>query len=121
MAESGSPLYNVLMKKRFWMSFDLGLDGAYDDLYVWLDKIKAVECGDTTCSFQLDIGKKDPAVAVLAAFKKHKIKLKPKDRIYLVWRINGSMTGKFIHGNRRRAPWTGCFVQSAEESEDSDE
>jgi len=57
---------------------------------------------------------------VLADIRKHKVKLKPRDRIYLIWSgENGKMTGKFIHGNRRRALWTGCFAPAVEETEDA--
>jgi hypothetical protein len=45
------------MKKRFWLSYDLGIDGDYDGLYGWLDRIKAIECGDGLASFALDVGK----------------------------------------------------------------
>jgi hypothetical protein len=52
--------------------------------------------------------------------KKH-AKLRSKDRLYLIWRKdNGSITGRFIAGSRRRAPWAGYAVQSGE-TEDADE
>jgi hypothetical protein len=108
------------MKKRFWMSYDLGIDGDYDGLYSSLDALDARECGDSACSFELEIGKKDPPAAVLALVKKH-AKLRSKDRLYLIWRKdNGSITGRFIAGSRRRAPWAGYAVQSGE-TEDADE
>lgn len=109
------------MKKRFWMSYDLGIDGDYDGLYSALDSLNAVECGDSTCSFELDTGKKDLPAAVLAFVKKH-AKLRTKDRLYLIWRKdNGSVTGRFIAGKRRRAPWAGYAVQSLGETEDAGE
>lgn len=108
--------------KRFWMAYDLGIDGDYDNLYGLLDTIKAVECGDGNCSFRIDVGPKEPSSAVLALLKKNKVKLRPKDRIYLIWRRdNGTVTGKFIAGSRRRAPWSGYAVEVSEEDSDDAE
>jgi hypothetical protein len=108
------------MKKRFWLTYDLGIDGDYDGLYALLDELEAVECGDSACSFELDPRKKEPPAAVLAEVRRH-AKLRTKDRIYLLWRKNdGSITGRFIAGKRRRSPWAGYAVESSGESEDAE-
>jgi hypothetical protein len=108
--------------KRFWMSYDFGIDGDYDGLYAWLDNIDAHECGDGCCSFQLDIGEKKPEAAVLGALKKNHVKLRPKDRIYLIWRREGgAVTGKFVAGSRKRAPWSGYAVQASDEDTESED
>jgi hypothetical protein len=110
------------MTKRFWLSYDLGIDGDYDGLYAWLDGVGAVECGDSLCSFQLEAGRKEPPAAIKSALKASKVKLRPRDRLYLIWRRpNGTVTGKFVVGSRRRSPWAGYAVHSAEESEDAGE
>jgi hypothetical protein len=31
---------------RYWISFDLGLQGDYEPLYEWLDRHEALECGE---------------------------------------------------------------------------
>ena len=41
-------------KKRYWLSFDLGLRGNYDSLYEWLDRQEAQECGDSIATFRSD-------------------------------------------------------------------
>jgi hypothetical protein len=38
---------------RYWLSFDLGLQGDYDNLYAWLDKQGAQECGDSVATFEV--------------------------------------------------------------------
>lgn len=107
------------MNKRFWLSYDLGIDGDYDGIYGWLDSLGAVECGDSTCSFLLDIGSKEPDASVRAALKKQ-VNLRKRDRIYLIWRReDGTVTGRFITGSRRRAPWSGYALQESEESENA--
>lgn len=110
------------MVKRFWLSYDLGIDGDYDGMYTWLDGNEAVECGDSVASFELEIGTAEPAKAVSAALKKHKVALRRKDRVYLIWRRDsGAVTGRFIAGTRRRAPWSGYAVEASEETEDAAE
>ena len=36
---------------RYWISYDLGLRGNYDQLYAWLDQNNARECGDSVATF----------------------------------------------------------------------
>lgn len=109
------------MLKRFWLSYDFGIDGDYDGLYGWLDEIKAVECGEGTASFQIEIGAaKDVSGSVLRKIRQQPTKLRARDRLYLVWiGERGKVKGKFIHGKRRRAPWSGYAVEGAEETEDA--
>ena len=38
------------MARRYWISFDLGLQGDYDALYAWLDKHEAKECGENVAT-----------------------------------------------------------------------
>jgi hypothetical protein len=34
----------VVMKKAVWISFDLGVQGDYEGLYGWLDRLDAQTC-----------------------------------------------------------------------------
>ncbi len=105
--------------KQFWLSYDLGIDGDYDNLYRWLDEIGARECGDGLCSFKLDVGNLEASEAVLQTIKKRKVKLRNKDRLYLIWRKpNTFVTGKFIYGQRKNGPWTGYAVRDADIAEE---
>lgn len=85
------------MKKRYWLSFDLGLKGNYEQLYEWLDTMKANECGDFMATFLTDktsVAIKDELIRILD----------DKARIYLIEYNKG---GRFTIGLRKRAPWAG--------------
>jgi hypothetical protein len=102
------------MEMRFWLNYDFGIDGDYEALYQWLDTNEAVECGDGSASFLLKVNEKLPSADVLKYIKKD-VKLRKRDRLYLIWRKdNGKMTGEFIHGTRRRSPWAGYAAGSTE-------
>jgi hypothetical protein len=111
-------------RKTLWLSYDLGIDGDYDRLYKWLDELGAVECGDGLCSFKFDLEADEQAPEIiLKEIKRRKVKLREKDRLYLIWRTHDhKVMGKFICGERRNGPWTGYAVVGAdgtdEESDD---
>ena len=35
-----------MQEQMIWLSYDLGVDGDYENLYAWLDHKEAKECGD---------------------------------------------------------------------------
>jgi hypothetical protein len=110
------------MKKRFWLSFDLGIDGGYGDFHGWLDTIAAKECGSTLSTFELEIGKREPKAAILSAIRRFGIRLRSKDRLYLIWLEHKKVRGEFIAGKRYRPPWAGSAPQSSRDtSEDSED
>ena len=78
------------MKIRVWLSYDLGIKGDYESLYSWLDKQKALECGDSIATF----------------FWEDVENIKEDNN-----------TGSFIVGKRKAAPWDGY---SSEFTEDDD-
>ncbi len=87
-------------KKRYWHSFDLGLRGNYEELYVWLDNMNASECGENLATFFS--GKTTERIS------KELAELLGKNaRIYLVGDIDGKFRGKFFLGRRKRPPWAG--------------
>lgn len=87
-------------KKRYWLSFDLGLRGAYEELYVWLDNMDAHECGDNLATFFSD---KTPT-----EMRKELAKFLGKNsRIYLIGRFGGKLRGGFFLGGRKRPAWAG--------------
>jgi hypothetical protein len=97
-------------KRRYWLSFDLGLTGEYTELYAWLDYHQAKECGDGVATFRSDKSREK--------IKKEIGRLlnpKRNPRIYLISMHQG---GKFIFGRRKVAPWTGysqTLIDSDEE------
>ncbi len=93
---------------KVWICYDLGIDGDYEGLYYWLDKNKALECGDSMAIFSVEIPKGGDIFNVLQRKLKKAIKLRAKDRIYGIYpRGNGLYRGKFLFGTRKRAQWEG--------------
>lgn len=93
---------------RYWISFDLGLEGNYEELYAWLDNHQAQECGENVATLQTDKTRETIAEELSEI-------LGAKARVYIVSRKKG---GKFILGHRKRAPWTGyggAFMETEEE------
>jgi hypothetical protein len=96
---------------RYWLSFDLGLHGDYDALYGWLDKLGALECGDSMATF-----KSEKSRSQLARELKTLLDEKKNPRIYIVSKNTG---GKFVLGRRKaRSPWTGYAEISVSGGED---
>jgi len=95
--------------KRFRVSFDLGLRGEYAELYAWLDKQQAKECGENIATFRSEKSR-----AQIAKELKRVLNLQKGPRIYIIELHTG---GKFFFGKRKVAPWAG-YAQS---SIDSDE
>lgn len=93
------------MKKRYWVSFDLGLKGNYDNLFEWLDTTEAKECGDFMATFVTERSK----TQVENELKKT---VDENARIYL---ISFSEGGKFIKGKRKNPNWAG-YAKGTEES-----
>ena len=102
------------MKFRYWLSFDLGLRGNYEDLYEWLDNLGAKECGETVATFITEKTFKQMAKE-LSRF------LDEKARIYIISRHDGKFGGKFFLGRRKRAPWAGYGGPVFEVEEETEE
>lgn len=85
---------------RYWLSYDLGLRGKYEELYAWLDGQKAKECGDNVATFVSDKTREQIT-------RELKRIVGPAARVYLITMKEG---GKFIIGKRRAAPWAGYAV-----------
>lgn len=102
-------------KGRVWLSYDLGLRGNYDALYEWLDEKGAAECGDSIATFQTDRTKDE-----LRSEQVELLGESSKARIYLVVQdlVNHRVTGTFLLGKRKAAPWTGYFQSTVENALD---
>jgi hypothetical protein len=108
--KSGSDLKQHFMKKAIWISYDLGIEGDYQGLYKWLDKNKAIECGDSFAFIQKELPQKDCDIPqILKDEIKEYATIKKKDRIYIIYRnyIDNKVKGKFLFGARKRSPWEG--------------
>jgi hypothetical protein len=103
---------------RYWLSFDLGFQGNYQDLFAWLDKMEARECGENAATF-LSAKSRQTIVkelkAVLQVTERPSSSPTTEPRIYIITRKRG---GKFVIGKRKIAPWAGyakAVVESGEE------
>jgi len=95
--------------KRYWLSFDLGLRGDYEELYAWLDRHKARECGDNVATFTSKRSRAEIARELAETLAKG------NPRLYIIDRQNG---GKFLLGKRKVAAWTGYAEASVTSGEE---
>ncbi len=97
---------------RYWLSYDLGLRGNYEQLYEWLDRLDARECGEAMATFESEKTREQ--------IKSDLGKLLGKSaRVYLIGKkASGKFTGSFILGRRRRSSWQGYAVMGSETEEE---
>lgn len=101
---------------RYWLTFDLGFRGNYEELYGWLDKMEAKECGDSCATFSTYLSKDEIRTELSGILDKNA-------RIYLIFRKeDGVRRGRFIIGKRKLAPWSGyARVEIDDDDWDEDE
>jgi hypothetical protein len=99
-----------MKQQRYWLSFDLGLRGNYEELYEWLDDLDANECGDSVATFLSTKSREQIAGELSNLLGSDK-----KARAYI---INMNQGGKFILGKRKVAPWVGYSRQAVETEEE---
>lgn len=115
------------MKKTFWLSYDLGIKGDYEHLYIWLDKHEAVECGDSVACFKYDVPVNLSDDEIIEQLKDDLMKSVNLDdnkwaRIYCIRKdsqTNG-VKGKFIIGNRKGNPWEGMACKDTDKVEEGE-
>ncbi len=93
---------------RYWLCYDLGLQGRYEDLFGWLDKHGAKECGENVATFLSTKTREAIKRELSSVLELSKERGGPPalngPRIYMIDMKHG---GKFIFGRRKVAPWTG--------------
>lgn len=104
------------MESLVWLSFDLGVSGDYEGMYAWLDDHKAKECGDSVASFRFSCDRDVPES--LKTEIETAVSLNKRSRVYVVYRDEGKLKGRYIIGRRKNAPWDGY---GAHEEHDDDE
>lgn len=102
------------MKKTFWISYDLNLKGDYPGLYSWLDAIGAKECGDSIAFISKEYPDDDDFIEALKKEIQENIQINKSDRIYLIHFDDKTekIKGRYLFGNRKRAPWEGFAPES---------
>ena len=97
---------------RYWISFDIGLQGDYAPLYEWLDRHEALECGDSVATLRSGSSREQIGRQLAALLKGQK-----NARVYIIAMEKG--VGRFVLGKRRASPpWKGY---AAAESSAGDE
>jgi len=95
---------------RYWLAFDLGLRGNYEELYAWLDALGGRECGENIATF-LSPKTREQISQELS-------QILGSDRNVRVYLINMRQGGKFILGKRKASPWVGYSQQAVEAEEE---
>lgn len=103
------------MRRRLWVSYDLGLNGDYPGLYRFLDNHKAQEIGNSAATFvfECDVENDDEFISVLKGSIAESLNDTKNVRIYVIraQREDGNtiskVTGSFLLGRRKSNPWEG--------------
>lgn len=108
-------------RKTIWISYDLGVRGDYENMYAWLDSHGAKECGDSLAVLTYEYS--GPLLDALKKDIEGKIQISNRARIYVIRRRTKDkanlVSGTFIFGSRRDAPWSG-YAPGNKETEDDD-
>ena len=94
-----------IVKSAIWLSYDLGVNGDYEGMYAWLDNHGAKECNGSVAYLQfthdgdLPTSLKSDIESVVA--------LNRRSRIYVIYRKDEKMAGRYLFGHRKGAPWEG--------------
>lgn len=89
-----------------FISYDLGVTGDYDGLYSWLDNHDAKECG-SGAAYITEFPFDDDLVSELKSNLEENVSLDKRTRIYIVYKIEKGLRGRFIYGHRKSPPWAG--------------
>lgn len=95
------------MTKAIWLSYDLGVRGDYSGLFAWLDNIGAKECGDSLAFFKYELEQKENLKTKLKKEIQENIDIGHRDRIYITYRVDMTIKGTFLFGQRKASPWEG--------------
>jgi hypothetical protein len=105
------------MEKMVWISYDLGVKGDYKGLYAWLDNHNAKECGNSVAA--LEYAHEKSLIEELQEDLSQNISIAKHDRIYVIWREDRKIKGKFLFGKRKAAPWSGYGSQEPQVDEEA--
>ena len=104
-----------MVKSTIWLSYDLGVTGDYEGMYSWLDNHGAKECGSGVAYLQFT--HEDNLTASLKSEIEGAVALNKRSRIYVIYKKDGRISGRYLIGHRKGAPWEG-FGDKDETEED---
>lgn len=109
------------MTAHIVLSYDLGLKGDYENLYRLLDEFNAIECGNNLAALAINVDANDFSSICFSVQKliSERVAISANDRIYLIAKdtVDNKVKGKFLFGNRRRAPWEGYYIKAQQETD----
>jgi hypothetical protein len=93
------------MRDRVWLSVDLSAGQDFRGLHRWLVRQEARECAGGLYTFFFE--HRDNLEAELRFELERHVSLAEGDRVYLIYKdaADGEVTGVFLAGERRPAPW----------------
>ena len=103
------------MKSAIWLSYDLGVNGDYENMYAWLDNHGAKECGGSVAYLQFTHDGDLPAS--LKSDIESGVALNKRSRICVIYKKDAKLSGRYVVGQRKGAPWEG-FGDKDETEED---
>lgn len=103
------------MKSAIWLSYDLGVNGDYEGMYAWPDNRGAKECGGGVAYLQFSHDGDLPAS--LKSDIERVVALNKRSRVYVICKKDEKMSGRYLIGHRKGAPWEG-FGDKDETEED---
>ncbi len=104
-------------RETIWLCFDLGVRGDYENLFAWLDRHDAKECGDSLAWLSYEYSA--DFVDELKRDLERALAVDRRSRIYVIRLMDGRIRGKFLFGSRRSAPWTGYGPSEAPQEDTS--
>lgn len=106
------------MKKSFYLVYDIDFGGDYEGLFTWLDMYQAKECGSCVAVIK-DYEYEGDFIEYLKSDLEKNVKIDKNIRIYVIYKEThkGKVVGRFIFGNRKRAPWSGYYIREIESEE----
>ena len=106
------------MQRTIWLSYDLGVSGDYEALYSWLENHGAKECGSSVAylknyEFEGDL------LEFLTTDVSEAVTLNKRSRLYVIFKDNDRVMGRYLIGKRKAPPWSG-FGDQLEQEHDED-
>ena len=108
-------------RKSIWLNYDFGLKGNYSALFEFLDNHNALDCGNGLAYFLYENKDNLTSEKVLEKLKVELEKVvqpSSSDKIYIIWKDENVVKGKFLFGNRKTPVWNGYSNKTGKNAEE---